>query len=116
MIARTTGAFDLPDPLSAKADPALVAHDEQHLAAVARRLEQTVTDLTARLDAERTRPAGSGQRALDRDQEIHRLTARLRLLSRFGATRASAGWSSTARTSPCTSGGWASPALTADGS
>ena len=85
MIARTTGAFDLPDPLSAKADPALVAHDEQHLAAVARRLEQTVTDLTARLDAERTRPAGSGQRALDRDQEIHRLTARLRLLSRFGA-------------------------------
>ena len=85
MIARTTSAFDLPDHLSPKADPALVARDEQHLAAVTRRLEETVTDLTARLDAERTKPAGSGQRALDRDQEIHRLTARLRLLSRFGA-------------------------------
>ena len=85
MIARTTSAFDLPDHLSPKADPALVARDEQHLAAVTRRLEDTVAELTARLDAERTSPRGSGQQALDRDQEVHRLTARLRLLSRFGA-------------------------------
>ena len=30
----TTSAFDLPDRLSAKADPALIAGDEQHFAAV----------------------------------------------------------------------------------
>ena len=30
------------------------------------------------------RPGGSGQEALDRDQEVHRLTARLRTLRRFG--------------------------------
>ena len=32
----TTSAFDLPDRLSAKADPALIAGDEQHFAAIAR--------------------------------------------------------------------------------
>ena len=52
---------------------------------MAQRLAETVAELTARLEAERTKPARSGQQALDRDQEIHRLTARLRLLSRFGA-------------------------------
>ncbi|HEY2551124.1 MAG TPA: RNA polymerase recycling motor ATPase HelR, partial [Streptosporangiaceae bacterium] len=38
----------------------------------------------ARLDAERQAPGGIGQQALDRDLEIHRLTARLRTLRRFG--------------------------------
>src|SRR4051794_41511186 len=36
------------------------------------------------LGAERGAPAGVGQRALDRDMEVHRLTARLRTLRRFG--------------------------------
>jgi len=36
----TTSAFDLPDHLSLKADPALIAGDEQHFAALAARLEQ----------------------------------------------------------------------------
>jgi hypothetical protein len=79
----TTSAFDLPDRLSAKADPALIAGDEQHLAAIARTLEQSIADLSGRLDAERRAPGGIGRRAMDRDQEIRRLTARLRALRRF---------------------------------
>src|SRR5919205_153714 len=79
-----TSAFDLPDRLTAKADPMLIAGDEQHFAAVAESLEQSIADLSGRLDAERRAPGGMGQRALDRDMEIHRLTARLRMLRRFG--------------------------------
>src|ERR1700758_835634 len=61
----TTSAFDLPDRLSAKADPALIADDERHFAAIAESLEQTIADLSARLDAERRAPGGIGQKALD---------------------------------------------------
>jgi hypothetical protein len=81
---RTTSAFDLPDRLSAKADPALIAGDEQHFTAIAESLELSIADLSGRLDAERKAPAGIGQDAMDRDLEIHRLTARLRALRRFG--------------------------------
>ena len=80
----TTSAFDLPDHLAAKADPALIAGDEQHFAAIAESLEQSIADLSDRLDAERKAPGGIGQEAMDRDLEIHRLTARLRALRRFG--------------------------------
>ena len=80
----TTSAFDLPDRLSAKADPALIAGDEQHFAAIAESLEQSIADLSDRLDAERKAPGGIGQEAMDRDMQIHRLTARLRVLRRFG--------------------------------
>lgn len=80
----TTSVFDLPDRLSRKADPALIARDEQHFAAIAECLEQMLTDLSDRLDAARKAPGGMGRQALDRDQEVHRLTARLRTLRRFG--------------------------------
>jgi hypothetical protein len=80
----TSSAFDLPDRLSAKADPALIGGDEQHFAAIAESLEQSIADLSGRLDAERQTPGGIGQAAMDRDMEIHRLTARLRVLRRFG--------------------------------
>jgi DNA helicase IV len=80
----TASAFDLPDRLSAKADPALIAGDEQHFAAIAESLEQSIADLSDRLDAERRTPGGIGQEAMDRDMQIHRLTARLRVLRRFG--------------------------------
>ena len=84
MIPVTTTAFDLPEHLVAKADPALIAGDEQHLAAVAESLEQQIADLSERLDAQRKVPGGTGRKAMDRDLEIHRLTANLRLLRRFG--------------------------------
>jgi len=80
----TTSAFDLPDRLAAKADPALIADDERHFAAIAESLEQSIAELSGRLDAERKAPGGIGQKALDRDMEIHRLTGRLRALRRFG--------------------------------
>ena len=79
-----TSAFDLPDHLAAKADPALIERDERHFAAIAASLERSVGDLSARLDAARRAPGGAGQQAMDRDLEVHRLTARLRALCRFG--------------------------------
>ncbi|MEO3889527.1 RNA polymerase recycling motor ATPase HelR [Nonomuraea sp. B5E05] len=80
----TTSAFDLPDHLAPKADPALIAGDERHFAAIAESLEQSIAELSDRLEAERRAPGGKGRQALDRDLEIHRLTARLRALRRFG--------------------------------
>ncbi|WDV56440.1 RNA polymerase recycling motor ATPase HelR [Streptomyces coeruleorubidus] len=84
MTPLTTSAFDLPDRLSHKADPALIAGDERHFAAVAACLEQSIAELSDRLDVERRAPGGKGRQAMDRDAEIHRLTARLRALRRFG--------------------------------
>lgn len=80
----TTSTFDLPETLAAKADPALIAADEQHFSAIAATLAASIAELSERLDAERRAPGGAGQAALDRDLEIHRLSARLRTLRRFG--------------------------------
>ncbi|ARE78211.1 AAA family ATPase [Streptomyces sp. Sge12] len=84
MNSLTTSAFDLPDRLSAKADPALVGGDEKHFAALAESLEQTTAELSDRLGELRRAPGGLGREAMDRDVEIHRLTGRLRALRRFG--------------------------------
>ncbi len=84
MTPLTTSAFDLPDRLSLKADPALIARDEQHFAAIAESLDQAIAELSDRLDAERKAPGGIGREAMERDLEIHRLTGRLRALRRFG--------------------------------
>ncbi|QJW38403.1 RNA polymerase recycling motor ATPase HelR [Cellulosimicrobium sp. BI34T] len=81
---RVPGVFDLPDRLAAKADPVLIAADERHFAAIAASLEHSAADLAQRLDAARRAPGGSGTEALERDQEIHRLSGRLRLLQRYG--------------------------------
>lgn len=80
----TTSAFDLPDHLARKADPASIGRDELHFAAIAASLEQQTAELSDRLDAERRAPGRSGTAAVERDQEIRRLTARLRTLRRFG--------------------------------
>ncbi|MFH8251921.1 RNA polymerase recycling motor ATPase HelR [Microbacterium sp. B2969] len=80
----STSPFDLPDNLAAKAAPALIAADESHFAAIGESLAASIADLSARLDEVRLAPTGGGQAALDRDLEIHRLSARLRALRRFG--------------------------------
>jgi hypothetical protein len=80
----TTTAFNLPPDLAAKADPRLIAADERHFAAISTSLDEQRADLADRLAAERRKPGGRGQAALDRDLEVHRLTARLRALSRYG--------------------------------
>ncbi|AMW14804.1 AAA family ATPase [Streptomyces qaidamensis] len=84
MTPATTSAFDLPDRLAHKAAPASIAGDEQHFAAIADCLAQNIAELSDRLAGERRAPGGKGRQAMDRDAEIHRLTARLRALRRFG--------------------------------
>ncbi|UQI46244.1 AAA family ATPase [Streptomyces sp. HU2014] len=79
-----TSAFDLPHHLSPKADPALIDSDEKHFAAISESLEQSIAELSDRLEAARKAPGGIGREAMDRDMEIHRLTGRLRTLRRFG--------------------------------
>jgi hypothetical protein len=59
--AVATSAFDPPDHLARKADPAL--GDEQHFAAIAESLEHSIADLSDRLDAERKAPGRTGQEA-----------------------------------------------------
>ncbi|MFE5488867.1 RNA polymerase recycling motor ATPase HelR [Streptomyces virginiae] len=81
---RASSAFDLPDHLSPKADPALIDGDARHFAAISESLAQSIGELSDRLEAERRAPGGIGREAMDRDAEIHRLTARLRTLRRFG--------------------------------
>ena len=83
MTSLSTCVFDLPDHLAPKADPALIAQDDRHFAAMAESLERSVADLTDRLALTRTSAGESSTEALERDQEIHRLTARLRVLRRF---------------------------------
>ncbi|MFF3644608.1 RNA polymerase recycling motor ATPase HelR [Streptomyces sp. NPDC002564] len=80
----SVSAFALPDNLSHKAEPALIGRDERHFAAVAQCLDETVADLSGRLDTLRRAPGGIGREAMDRDAEIHRLSGRLRALRRFG--------------------------------
>jgi hypothetical protein len=79
----STSAFDLSDHLN-KADPALIAGDERHFAAIAESLEQSIAELSDRLETRRQMRGGVGQAAMDRDLDIHRMTARLRALRRFG--------------------------------
>ncbi|GGO69020.1 RNA polymerase recycling motor ATPase HelR [Nocardioides deserti] len=83
-MTRDAGVFDLDERLAAKADPALVTADEAHFAAIARSLEESLAELADRLEVVRREGGGHGQAALDRDQEVHRLTARIRTLSRYG--------------------------------
>ncbi|MFJ5921718.1 RNA polymerase recycling motor ATPase HelR [Kitasatospora sp. NPDC092948] len=85
MTQQTTSAFALPERLAAKADPALIADDDRHFAAVAATLERDIAELTARLDQVRRNPGGLGRAAMDRDNEVHQLSSRLRTLRRFGS-------------------------------
>ncbi|MBL7262169.1 RNA polymerase recycling motor ATPase HelR [Paractinoplanes lichenicola] len=75
--------FNLPANLAAKGDPALIAEDTKHFAAISSSLTATIAELTERLEAVRKAPAGKGRQAVDRDEEVKRLTARLRALRRY---------------------------------
>jgi hypothetical protein len=79
-----TDIFDLPDRLAAKAQPALIAQDERHLAEIGDSLASSIADLSARLDAERKMPARKGTQAVERDDQVKRLESRLRTLRRYG--------------------------------
>ncbi|MGX5773015.1 RNA polymerase recycling motor ATPase HelR [Microbacterium trichothecenolyticum] len=77
-------AFHLPARLAAKSDPVLIGGDEQRFAAIADTLARSIAGLEQRLGELRRRPAGHGQAGVERDIEIHRVSARLRVLRRFG--------------------------------
>ena len=76
--------FALPARLAHKSAAELIAADERHFTTLSNALQQTIAELSARLDAERISPGGKGQAALERDLEIHRITSRLRALTRYG--------------------------------
>ena len=78
-----TAPFALPDALAAKNDPALIDQDRAHFRAIATSLEHAIAELEASLAETRKGTARYGTAALERDQEVHRLTARLRALRRF---------------------------------
>lgn len=80
----TTSAFDLPDRLAHKADSSLIADDEQHFAAIAHSLDQSIAAMTKQLDDRRKEPGGAGHLAMERDMAIHNLEADLRALRRYG--------------------------------
>jgi hypothetical protein len=83
-VTPVASIFALPARLAAKAEPRQIGTDEVHLAEIAANLSETVSELTNRLETERKAPGRSGQQALERDLEIHRLSSRLRALRRFG--------------------------------
>ncbi|MRG58391.1 AAA family ATPase [Agromyces sp. CFH 90414] len=83
-MTSTTSVFDLPERLAAKRDAALIETDERQFAAIATSLDASIAEVSERLAAARRAPGGSGQAALDRDLEVHRLTAELRTLRRYG--------------------------------
>lgn len=79
-----TTAFRFDNYHSPKLDPALIGADERHFAAIAASLASSIADASARLAEFRRATGGSGQDMMERDFEVHRLTARLRSLRRFG--------------------------------
>lgn len=84
MTVAPTPVFNLPERLAHKADPQLIAADELHFAALEATLTGLTDTLTERLETARLTPARGGTQALERDQEVHRLTTQLRLLQRYG--------------------------------
>ncbi|MEP6478090.1 MAG: RNA polymerase recycling motor ATPase HelR [Rhodoglobus sp.] len=80
----TSSAFTLPDRLAAKAKPTLIAADEQQFARLAHSLEQSIAELSSQLDVQRKSRGGSAGEVVERDLQIRRLSARLRLLDRYG--------------------------------
>ncbi|TSD65185.1 RNA polymerase recycling motor ATPase HelR [Aeromicrobium piscarium] len=75
--------FALPDSRMAKAQTALIHADELRFAELATVIAERLRELTSRRDAALRAPAGPGQAALDRDQEVRRLDAEMRRLRRF---------------------------------
>jgi hypothetical protein len=76
--------FRLPRGLHAKTAPELLDADRVQLRRIADTLEDQRTEVARRLTEVRRRNAEFGDAAVDRDLEIRRLSARLRVLERFG--------------------------------
>ena len=84
MRKSSESVFDLPPRLRRKADPMLIGRDEQQFAAIAASLAADVQRTEERSAMLQREAVGGGQRALERDLEVRGLSARLRILRRFG--------------------------------
>ncbi|HEY0643184.1 MAG TPA: RNA polymerase recycling motor ATPase HelR [Nocardioides sp.] len=82
-MQQDTLPFALPETLAAKTDPALIDRDRAHFAAIADSLEHAIAELEQSLAETKRTTARRGTAALERDQEVHRQTARLRALRRY---------------------------------
>lgn len=82
-IAPGTSVFALPEQLVGKAAPELIDQDETHLRTLAAAHARVIRELTERRAQARTTPVRMGQEALDRDLEIHQVSARLRVLNKY---------------------------------
>lgn len=80
----SSSVFALPDRLTAKRDPALVAADERHFARIAERLAANAARLEERRAETLLRDDADGQEAMDRDREVRDLNAELAVLRRYG--------------------------------
>lgn len=83
MTQVTNSAFDLPGNLAAKADLALIAGDDQHFAAIAETLEQSIADLVILVDPEEFGEGTEG--AAGRYVAMTRATQQLVILTSHGA-------------------------------
>lgn len=83
MPSALASAFDLPPRLAAKADPAAIADDERHFAAIAETLAAQIAETTRRLEETTLIAARDGELAMERDLEARRLASRISLLRRF---------------------------------
>lgn len=78
-----TAPFALDDSHAAKADPTLIDTDRDHFRVIGAALARSIAELETALAETRRTTARHGTAALERDQEVHRLTARLRTLRRY---------------------------------
>lgn len=76
--------FALPAHLSAKTSAALIDGDRARFASITACLDQQIVTLSDRIDELRRAPGRRGRGAMDRDEEIHRVSARRATLQRYG--------------------------------
>ncbi len=77
--------FALPPRLRAKATRELVGVDATQFDRLSTALDEALAQTSERLNQFRSAPVRPGQEALERDLNVHNLSSRIRLLSRYGA-------------------------------
>ncbi len=82
-MPESADVFALPRSRAAKMDPDLIDRDRSHFAEITASLSAQIEHLTDFRAALRRTAGRSGQQALERDLEIHRVTSRIRLLHRY---------------------------------
>lgn len=79
----TASVFDLSASSRSKAVPGLVAVDDEYFARVAESVNASIADLQSRITATLAQQVRIGREAMDRDEEVERVSRRLRVLQRY---------------------------------